>query len=58
MFWLSVASTAVALFALGAAKTLVTGVRWMRGGIEMLAVGGLAAAVAYTIGAALRGLGA
>jgi VIT1/CCC1 family predicted Fe2+/Mn2+ transporter len=57
-FWLSVASTAVALFALGAAKTLVTGVRWMRGGIEMLAVGGLAAAVAYTIGAALRGLGA
>lgn len=56
-FWLSVASTAVALFGLGAAKTLVTGVRWVRAGIEMLLVGGLAAAVAYAIGAALRGLG-
>ncbi len=57
-FWLSVASTAVALFTLGAAKTLVTGVRWIRAGVEMLLVGGLAAAVAYGIGAALRGLGA
>ncbi|MBU4459162.1 MAG: VIT1/CCC1 transporter family protein [Verrucomicrobia bacterium] len=56
-FWLSVGSTAVALFGLGAAKTLVTGVHWLRAGIEMLAVGSLAAAVAYGIGVALRGLG-
>ncbi len=56
-FWVSIASTAVVLFGMGAAKMLVTGVHWVRGGLEMLGVGGLAAGVAYGIGVALRGLG-
>jgi VIT1/CCC1 family predicted Fe2+/Mn2+ transporter len=47
----------LALFGLGAAKVLVTGQRTLRSGTEMLLVGGLAAGVAYVVGALLRGLG-
>lgn len=54
----SVALSALALFGLGAAKVLVTGQKPLRNGMEMLLVGGLAAAVAYVVGALLRGLGA
>ncbi len=57
MFAWSVAATGATLFGLGAARTLVTGVGWLRGGIEMLMVGGAAAAVAYGVGALLRALG-
>ncbi len=46
-----------ALFGLGAAKVLVTERNAWRSGLEMLAVGGLAAAVAYLVGAALKGIG-
>ncbi len=56
-FPVSVALSALALFGLGAAKVLVTGQKPLRNGIEMLLVGGLAAAVAYGVGALLRGLG-
>ena len=49
--------TGAALFGLGAAKVLVTGQNAFRGGLEMLLVGGLAAGVAYAIGALLQGLG-
>jgi len=48
---------AAALFGLGAAKVLITKLNWFRSGLEMLAVGGLAAGVAYLVGYLLRGLG-
>ncbi|MEX2030567.1 MAG: VIT1/CCC1 transporter family protein [Anaerolineales bacterium] len=54
---ISVALSALALFALGAAKVFVTHRSPIRSGIEMLLVGGLAGVVAYTVGALLRGLG-
>lgn len=57
-FPISLVLSGVALFAVGAAKVLVTGRNWLRSGLEMLASGGLAAAVAYFIGFLLQGLGA
>lgn len=55
-FMVSAVLTAATLFALGAAKSKVSGVNWLRSGIEMLVVGGLAASAAYVIGYLLRGL--
>jgi VIT1/CCC1 family predicted Fe2+/Mn2+ transporter len=49
--------SAAALFGLGAAKVLITERSWFRSGLEMLAVGGLAAGVAYLVGYLLQGLG-
>lgn len=46
----------VLIFGLGAAKVLVTRLNPLRSGIEMLLVGGLAAAVAYVVGALLKGI--
>ena len=43
--------TLATLFAVGASRALVTRLGWLRSGLEMLAVGALAAAVAYAIGA-------
>ncbi|MEJ5314421.1 MULTISPECIES: VIT1/CCC1 transporter family protein [Anaerolinea] len=56
-FWISVGVSALALFGLGAAKVLVTERPPLRSGLEMLVVGGLAAAVAYLVGMFLRSLG-
>ena len=47
----SVAVTLAALFAVGASRALIANVRWWRGGSEMLALGGVVAAVAYFSGA-------
>ena len=55
-FLTSLILTGVALFALGAAKVFVTQRNPIRSGMEMLAVGGLAAAVAYGVGALLKGI--
>lgn len=55
-FYWSVALTALALFGLGAAKVLVTTRHWLRSGLEMMLVGGLAAIVAYMVGFLLQGL--
>jgi len=57
-FFVALILSAVALFALGAAKVLVTERNWFRSGLEMLLVGGLAAGVAYLVGYLLQGLGA
>jgi vacuolar iron transporter family protein len=46
-----------ALFALGAAKVLVTQHNPWRSGLEMMLVGGLAAAVAFFVGMLLKGIG-
>lgn len=55
-FGLAVVMTALTLFAVGAARSLVTLGRWWTSGLEMLAVGGLAAVVAYFVGDFLAGL--
>ena len=47
----------LALFGLGAAKVLVTGLNFLRSGLKILLVGGLAAGVAYGVGALLSGIG-
>ena len=50
-FPVAVALTLSTLFAVGASRAVVTRLGWMRSGLEMLLVGALAAAVAYSIGA-------
>lgn len=50
-FALAIVLTLVTLLAVGASRTLVTRVGWLRSGAEMLLVGALAAAVAYGVGA-------
>ena len=52
-FPIAIVLTLVALFGVGAARALVAERRWWRSGLEMLVVGAIAAAVAYTIGALL-----
>jgi VIT1/CCC1 family predicted Fe2+/Mn2+ transporter len=56
-FPISLALSGLALFGLGAAKVLVTRLNFFRSGLEMLLVGGLAAGVAYGVGALLKGIG-
>jgi VIT1/CCC1 family predicted Fe2+/Mn2+ transporter len=56
-FPVSLGLSAVALFSLGAARVLVTRRGAIRSGLEMLLVGGLASAVAFAVGALLKGLG-
>lgn len=55
-FAISAGATAVSLFAVGALRYFVTGKNWLRSGIEMFFVGGVAALVAYGIGYVLSGL--
>jgi len=43
--------TALTLFTLGAIKVRITEKNWLVSGVEMLVVGGIAAAAAYGIGA-------
>lgn len=52
----SIVATALALFGVGAARYFVTRVNWFVSGIEMLFVGGAAAAASYAIGALVSGL--
>ena len=56
-FTVSIVLSGVALFALGAAKVLVTRLNPWRSGFEMLIVGGIAAVVAYLVGALLKNVG-
>lgn len=53
-FGWSIILMALALFGVGAARTLVTKRSWLRSGVEMLVVGSIAAAVSYGIGYALK----
>ncbi len=55
-FSLSLALTLLALFAVGASRALIANVRWWRGGLEMLALGAIVAAVAYGSGALVAGI--
>jgi len=48
--------TGLTLFALGAMKVRITERNWLYAGLEMLIVGGIAAAAAYGVGVALSQL--
>jgi vacuolar iron transporter family protein len=50
-FPVAIALTLSTLFAVGASRAFITHLGWARSGLEMLFVGALAAAVAYSIGA-------
>jgi VIT1/CCC1 family predicted Fe2+/Mn2+ transporter len=55
-FRTAVTLTLLALFAVGASRSLITGGSWWRSGGEMLLVGGAAALVAYGVGALVAGI--
>ncbi len=55
-FPIAMVLSGAALFGLGAAKVLITRMNSLRSGLEMLVVGGLAALLAYAVGALLKGL--
>ncbi|HEX6185091.1 MAG TPA: VIT1/CCC1 transporter family protein [Pyrinomonadaceae bacterium] len=56
-FWLSTLLTGGIFFAIGSAKSRWSTASWWRSGLWTLAVGGLAAALAYAVGGMLRSLG-
>jgi VIT1/CCC1 family predicted Fe2+/Mn2+ transporter len=53
--WLSAVATISALFMAGAAKTIITGRRWWKSGVESVGIGIVAAAVTYSVGRAFGG---
>jgi len=55
-FTLSSIMTGAAFFAVGALKSRFVDQVWWRGGLGTLAVGGLAAVIAYSVGVILRGI--
>ncbi len=55
-FLLACILTGLTLFVLGSLKVKVTGKNFVRSGLEMLSLGGIAAAAAYGIGFGLRAL--
>ena len=50
------AVTLLALFVVGALRSVIANVRWWSAGLEMLALGGVVALVAYASGAIVAGL--
>jgi len=54
-FPISIALTAVALFGVGTARCVITRRPWWRSGLEILGLGGVAAACAFAVGHFLRG---
>jgi VIT1/CCC1 family predicted Fe2+/Mn2+ transporter len=55
-FAVAVVATLAALFVVGALRSAVTALRWWKAGMEMLAVGALAAAVSYGVGWLIAGV--
>jgi vacuolar iron transporter family protein len=51
----SIALTFLAMFGIGALRSAISTVRWWAGGIEMIALGGVVAFVAYWSGAVVAG---
>ncbi|MBI2634019.1 MAG: VIT1/CCC1 transporter family protein [Parcubacteria group bacterium] len=56
LFEISLISTGLALFLVGALRTSFTGRKWFFEGLEMLVVGGIAASIAYFIGLIIQKL--
>ena len=55
-FPVAIVLTFLILYVVGASRSYVTHRSWWRNGLEMLAVGALAAVVAYVLGASVAGL--
>ena len=55
-FAASLALTLLSLFVVGALRALIANVRWWQGGLEMLALGGAVAGVAFGSGAGIAAL--
>lgn len=49
-FSISCILTAIALFCVGSLRYFITKKHWLRGGIEMLSIGGIVAIIAYSVG--------
>lgn len=56
VFWVSVVFTGLTLFIVGACRVRWTGKNWFWSGLEMLFVGGIAALIAYFVGAFIKNL--
>jgi VIT1/CCC1 family predicted Fe2+/Mn2+ transporter len=56
LYLLSTLMTAAAFFLVGAAKSLFVQQRWYWSGLETLAIGGIAAALAYVVGRLFKGI--
>jgi VIT1/CCC1 family predicted Fe2+/Mn2+ transporter len=56
IFYISTAVTVGGLFIAGALKKFVTGVNWLKSGIEMVLVGGFAFGISYLIGTFIPGV--
>ena len=54
-FSAAIFTTALALFLVGSARVRITGKNWFRSGLEMLLIGGTAAAAAYIVGLIIGG---
>lgn len=54
IFPFALLATGLALFFIGAVRSVVTGKSFLASGVEMLIVGGIAAAIAYFVGAFLN----
>lgn len=55
-FTASAGMTAIAFFGIGTLKSYFVASNWLRAGLETLVMGGGAAALAYAVGALLKGL--
>jgi len=53
-FLIASVMTGITLFLVGALREMVTGVKWWKGGFEMLVIGSISALVAYFVGFFLR----
>lgn len=56
IFLQAIVATTITLFVVGSLRARITGMNWFRAGMEMLAIGALAAFVAYIIGKLLGNL--
>ena len=54
-FYAAILTTILALFLVGSSRSRIIGKNWLRSGIEMLLIGGTAAAAAYIVGLIIGG---
>lgn len=54
-FYAAIFTTVLSLFLVGSSRSWITGKNWLRSGMEMLLIGGTAAAAAYIVGLIIGG---